>query len=271
MKTLRDLIGVERYLDQVSGALRHVVRELGPPVVGALEVTCSDESELECGESFQHEFVEHLLPPLKTGARSAFRTGNLGARYEIGSVAIAESHFATPASRDAFKVLVVKINGHVSVCQGPGGPEYGPMQRYEAESTACGALHALLAGQRLPALLELREAFGSGAIDRVAALLDPHRVPPAYRYVCAALVGARLQARRAEDDIRRHSPQTPTVYLVVPCVTFNRPGPDTELVVGFCQIDGRSGACAVRYEGLGDDPSRYRIERHGDRLRIADA
>jgi hypothetical protein len=271
MKALWDLIGIENYLDQVSAALRQVVRGMNVPVVGALEVNCSDESEAECSSSFQQQFVEHLLPDLKSGVRGPLRTCNLGARYEWGSIRVAEQHFAAPASHDAFKVLVVKLNGHVAVVDEPDGPRYGPMQRYDAESNACGALHAMLSGDDWPALQELRESFRAGGHDRIATLLDTRRVPPPYRYVFAAMVGARLQAARVVQDIRAHQPHSPTWYLVVPCVTFNRAGPDTELVVGYCSVDGRSGKPEVRYEGLGDDPARYHAECRGRRLHITEA
>ncbi len=265
---VRALIGQERDLDVVSGALRDAVLQLRAPVVGALEVNCSDESELECMAAFQRQFVEHLLPDLKFAARAPFRTCNLGARYEWGAVRVAEHHFALPASAEAFKVLVVKINGHVSVASGPGGVEFGPMSRYETRSNACGALHAVLAGQRLPALDELRASFTSGGVDRLTLLNDAERVPPAYRYLYAAIVSARLQAARAVADIREHRAHTPTLYVVVPCVTFNRPGVDTELVVGVGLCDRRSDDGAEEYWGLGDDPTRYRLTVTGGRVRV---
>lgn len=271
MKALHDLIGVENHLDQVSSALRHVVRSMAAPVVGALEVNCSDESEVECSRSFQQQFVEHLLPELKSRVRGPLRTCNLGARYEWGSVRVAERHFATAASLEAFKILVVKLNGHVAVTDERDGPQYGPLQRYEAESNACGALHAMLAGGDWPALEELRETFRSNNQDRVATLLDPRRVPPPYRYVFAAIAGARLQAQRAVEDIREHKPHSPTWYLVLPCVTFNRAGPDTELIVGAYAVDRRGGKPDVQCKGLGDDPACYRAELRGRRLHVTES
>ena len=50
----------------------------------------------------------------------------------------------------------------------------------------------------------------------------------------------RLQAALATDDIRNHVPRTPTLYLLLACVTLNRTRPDTELVVGTWS-DGRVG------------------------------
>lgn len=267
---LHDYIGKERDLDAVGGALRDAVLRLQPPVVGALELNCSDESELECGAAFQRQFVDHLLPDLKTAARAPFRTCNLGARYEWGSVRVAEHHYALPASARSFKVMVLKLNGHVSVADGPRGPRFGPMRRYDAESAACGALHALLAGQKLPALTELRDALAGDGHDRVAALLDPQRVEPAYRHLFAAIVSIRRQTERALDDIRAHKPHTPTLYLVVPCVTFNRPGPDTEMVVGLARADRRRDEPIVEYHGLGDDPARYRVQLSTGRVRVSE-
>jgi hypothetical protein len=270
MKPLHDLIGKERHLDEVNATLRHVVHGTAAAVVGALEVNCSDESQLECTASFQMQFVEHLLPYLKIAARAPMRTCNLGARYEWGSVRVAEHHYATPAAHEAFKLLVVKVNGHVSASEGPDGPLYGPMQRYQADSTACGALHSLLAGGEWPALVELRETFQSDGRDRITALLDPRQVAPEYRYLFAAIVGARLQARRALEDIQQHRPHSPTLYLIVPCVTFNRPGPDTEFVVGFYWADCRTRSCEARYDGLGDDPERYRVISEGQWLQVVE-
>jgi hypothetical protein len=270
VKALRDLIGIESSLEQVGAALRDVVRALGAPVVGALEVHCSDESEAECSIAFQQQFVEHLLPDLDLGVRGALRTCNLGARYELGSVGMAEAHFATPASAAAFKVLVVKLNAHVAVTEQRDGPHFGPMQRYETESNACGALHGLLSDGDWPGLQELRETFRQGGHDRTATLLDARRVEPAYRYLFAAIVEARLQAAHAVEDIVAHKAASPTWYLVVPCVTLNRAGPDTELLVGFQSLDHRTAKPVDHYEGLGDDPARYRAALRGRRLRITE-
>lgn len=271
MKKLQMLIGDEHALDQVTEELRGYAERLAAPVVGALDVSCSDETEVEAIATFQQGFVDPLLPALKDNAKSPFRTCNLGARYEWGSVRVAEHHYALPAARDAFKLLVVKINGHVAVQDAPDGPRFGPLQRYDTASTACGALHALLRGDDLPALTELRALFNLDGKDRVAALTDGSRVAERHRYLFAALASARLHARRALEDIRLHKPETPTMYLVVPCVTLNRPGPDTEIVVGLQTIDTRESPPAIRYQGLGDDPARYRAELSGGRLSIREA
>ena len=96
---LRELIGREHDLDTVSWELKRYAQDLRAPVVGAYQISCSDESERECVESFHHIFVRELLPQLKYWSRSSFRTATLGGRYETGAIAIAEEHFATSPSQ----------------------------------------------------------------------------------------------------------------------------------------------------------------------------
>ena len=153
-------------------ALRKAAESFGTPVVGAHQVFCSDESEVECVDTFQSIFVEPLLPDLGPGKKAAFRTANLGARYEFGAARMAEHHYATPESQSAAKCVVIKVNGHVSEMMTPAGKRYGPMDRYQAESAACGALHALLAGKRTLFTDDLRQALNYDGTDRVAMLLD---------------------------------------------------------------------------------------------------
>jgi hypothetical protein len=261
---LHDLIGKECKLESASGALREFVAELGPAVVGGHLVTCSDETERECAEAFHRWFAGRMLPNLKSAQRATFRTVNLGGRYERGAVYIAEEHFAAPAAPGATSVLVVKINSHVAVRDGPAGPAYGRLARYGCESACCGALAAMMEGSELPAARELAKAFASDGHDRVAVLRDCRRVPAEQRALLAAVVNARLQARRAVADIQQRPPRAPALFLVVPCVTINRPGPDTELVVGQYGIDWTGGTPETKYRGLGDDPAAYRV-RHQQR------
>jgi len=268
MESLRQLVGLETSLTEVSATLRECVKAFVTPVVGAHHVVCSDESEVECVDVFQRVFVEPLLPALGPEKKSAFRTSNLGARYEPGAARVAEHHFATPDMCDGPKCVLIKINGHVSVARTPEGIRYGPMLRYGTQSQACGALHALLAGAQEPFARELRETFATDGNDRIATLLDEQRVDPTYRYLIAALVSARLQAARALQDVRDHQELTPTMYLIVPCVTLNRTGPDTEIICGYCTADYRAAEAAVEYAGLGDEPGDYRILLEGERLRI---
>jgi len=268
MDALTNMIGRETDLRKVSAMLRERAVQFGPNVIGAHHVVCSDESEVECVEVFQEEFVTPLLPNLGPDKKAAFRTSNLGARYELCSSHIAEHHYATPESRLSAKCVVIKINGHVSETATLDGRVFGPMERYEAESNACGALHALLAGVDAPFTDELRQAFVTEELDRVAALCDSRRVDPSYRYLIAAMVSARLQAGRAADDVRDHSEFTPTVYLIVPCITLNRPGPDGEIVCGYYIADYRGIEPHDEYHGLGDDPTSYRVEDGDDGLYI---
>ena len=264
MKRLQDLLGKEHNLDTVSRALRDYGRSVRAAAVGAHHVTCSDECERECVEAFQQWFAQDMLPELKFSSKSPFRTANLGSQYEWGGVPIAEHHYATPETRDAFKLLVVKLNAHVAIDKSGTTVRYGRMDRYGADSTFCGALQALLSGAYLPALDKLREAFRSEGIDRLAMLRDPEVVDQEMRALLAAVVSARLQARRVILEIQQYKPVTPTLHLVLPCVTVNRKQRDTELVVGMYTADSRAGEPKVEYQGLGDDPSKYRIKSgHG--------
>ena len=271
MNQLQDLIGRESDLSQVGMGVRRFAQSLRAPVVGAYHVTCSDETERECEEAFQRLVAAGLLPALKHYTfRAPFRSINLGGRYEWGAAGLAEQHFALPQTQGAFKLLVVKINAHAGVRQGPQGPEYGWYRRYGSDSACCGALAALVGGARLPALEELAETFAAGELDRVALLRNPEIVAPEHRALLAAVVNARLQAERATSDICAGRPHTPTVFLVLPCVTINRPGPDTELVVGQGGVDWTGQQPAVKYYGLGDDPAAYRVRHEQGRVEIED-
>lgn len=271
LESLHDLIGHEHDLDTVSKQLAQATRDTGAPVVGALEVNCSDECELECIDAFQRNFVDVLLPELKQGIRAPFRTCNLGARYEWGSVHVAEHHYATAIAQQTFKTCIVKINGHVSVEGTPGTETFGPMTRYEAPSTACGALHALLGGADLPAMKELRQQFTADGVDRIATLLDPAQVEEVHRYLFAAITSTLLQARVAAEDIQQRPPHSPTLFVVLPCLTLNRHGPDTEILCGAHTIDLREQTPMSSYAGLGDRPERYAVTRDGDALIVTDA
>jgi hypothetical protein len=271
MDAIRELIGREQDLEHVTRQLRFFVEELRAPVVGALHVTCSDESEHECIETFQRGFVDTLLPQLKLWSQSPFRSSNLGGRYEWGAVRVAEQHYATPESREGAKAILVKVNSHVSVAQTGTEVQYGPMERYQTESHACGALHALLENERWPFTDELRELFSDKAIDRIAILRDPERVDPRYRYLLAAVLCARLHARRAVLDVQDYRPTTPTFYLIVPCVTLNRPERDTEIVCGVYYADYRTEQASVEYCGLGDEPDKYQVAYDCGTLVITDA
>lgn len=271
MTGLQDLIGIESELSQVSNALRQFAQELGALVVGGYHVTCSDEAETECAEAFHHWFAREVLPELKPDSRAPFRSINLGGRYEPGAIRVAEGHYATPRSREAFKLLVVKINAHTAVRPSAQGPEYGWLERYGCRSACCGALAGLFEGSSVPAVEELRETFASEGKNRLAVLEDESRVAARHRALLTAVTSAALQANRAVRDIRHDQPETPTVFLVLPCVTVNRPSePDTELVIGQYGIDRTEQAPVVKHRGLGDDPAGYRVRREQGRLVIED-
>ena len=155
----KQLVGCEYRLHDLNLVLRRYVRSLGAPVVGAMHITCADESEWECLSSFQRSFVNELLPELKFTQKAPFRLVNLGGRYEWGAIPVAEHHYATAEARCDFKVLLVKVNAHVAVEQAGPVFRFGKMRRYDSESVACGALHALMEGGDRPFLHDLREAF----------------------------------------------------------------------------------------------------------------
>lgn len=272
MESIKALIGKERSLGEVAQALHFSSRSLSATDVGALHLTCSDETEYECVEALQQGFVQYLLPPLKFARKSAFRIANLGGRYEWSAVRLAENHFATPGSGDGYKLLLVKLNSHVAFEQLPGGKfRLGHWKRYGVDSPCCGALAQLLAGGAgLPHSEDLSEIFRSEGQDRVAALQDPARVDPLYAPLCAAIVSARLQARKAVLDIQDHSPDSPTYYVVLPAVTVNRAERDTEIVCGMYSVDGREGGTEAIYTGLGDLPEEYEIHREHNRFQVTD-
>lgn len=264
------MMGKEHDLDRVNDALRDHVRSLGMVAVGALHVTCSDEVEYECMSSFQDRFVRHLLPDLKLFRRTAMHSANLGGRYEWGSVDFAQQHYAGASLKDGRLVLLIKINAHVAVEESDAGPRYGTMSRYDRSSSACGALHAMLAGSAEPYARQLREMFHWEGVDRAAMLLDPRRVDPEVRSLLLAVVSARLQARQAILEIQDRQTTTPTVYLIVPCVTLNRHDRDTELLCGLYTANAEGYKCDAEYAGLGDDPSLYEVGHDSGRLVISD-
>lgn len=258
MNTLETLVGTELPPEDLLRELKFFLHAFSPPVVGAHHLTCSDETEHETAATFRRAFARELLPRLKAGAHAPLRTANLGGRYETGAVRIAESHFAAPESRDAFKALVVKVDSHAGV--GADGA-YGMLERYGLRTTCCGALSALVEGVRLPFAEELAQTFG----ERLARL---RALAPRTRPLCAALSNAALQAGRVVADVREHAPETPTLYVVVYSVTLNRPGPDTTLFGGVHVVDRRGPGIETKSFGLGDDPAAYRIEDGDRRIRV---
>ncbi|MCZ6599137.1 MAG: hypothetical protein O7B99_15975 [Planctomycetota bacterium] len=268
---LYECLGVERDLNETVRTLRHYVQEQRAPVVGAVHVTCSDEAQQECIQAFDRNFVRYMLPSLKFAEKAPFRCSNLGGRYEWGAVPISEDHFADAKGAEDWKLLLVKIDAHVSVEPDPTGPRYGRMQRYDTQSVYCGAIHAVLDGDVRPFSEDLEQAFGFEGVDRLTALNDPQRVDPRLRSLFGAITSARLQARRAMLDVQDHVPRTPTLYLVVPCVTLNRREHDTEIVCGVYTADHRSEEPHHEYCGLGDLPWEYRLTSEAGGIEVSDA
>jgi hypothetical protein len=270
MERLRSLIGRENGIDTAARAMHEFARRHDVPLAGVLHLTCADESELECVLALQRSFSEHLLPALKSGEHSAFRLANLGARYEWGAAAIAENHYSTRPARNAFKLMLVKINSHVCAKQAKQGQEFGRMIRYDHESNFCGALTHLLGGGSLPCAGELAEAFSSEGLDRLAVLRGDGGALPETAPFFAALVNARLQARCAMVDIQYRRPESPTLYIVLACVTLNHTARDSELVCGIYHADWRGEELRADYTGLGDDPAAYRVSYENGLLRVSD-
>ncbi|GAB6164703.1 hypothetical protein JCM19992_07030 [Thermostilla marina] len=268
MNELEKLIGREESMVTILDRVRLAVGRLQPTRVGAYHVTCSDEAEWECADAFQRWFAERMLPGLKPGSRAPFRSINLGGRYEPGALAVAESHYAA-AEDDGITVIVAKINAHVGVIETSDGFRFGRFPRYGQESSCCGALTAALRGDEpIPAAAELRETLGAA---RLAALADDASVSPDVRLLFAAIANARLQARRAVEELTTLSVHGPTHFLVLAGVSINRPGPDTELLVSVDHIDRTDAAAEHATIGLGDDPAAYKVSVDLGRLVIADA
>lgn len=267
---LYELIGVEHSLIEVERAIRTFIQREKPPLVGATLVTCSDESEYECAAVFRRGIVRQLLPARMFDDKSAFRQATLGGRYEWGAARVAESHFALAPGAQEWKLMLLKVNAHVGVHETPDGPTFGRLARYEGLDLYCGALAALLAGDTRPFAEDLAETLRADGLERVAILRDAAQVDPAQRSLFAALVSARMQARRAMLDVQDHAPLTPTLTMIVPCVTLNRTGHDTEIVVGVYFCDRRGAEPHDEYAGLGDDPRGYRLDTRGSQLVLHD-
>jgi len=256
-------IGVETPQDRVAYDLKFAVRELRAPAVGVLHVTCSDEAERETVETFQRCFVQEMVPRLTIGGCSALRSANLGGRFEWSSLAVAEANFAQARGADDFKLMVVKINSHVGVSDSRTTKSFGMIDRYGTEAPACSALRGFIEGTRESHqfIASFQEQFASEGLDRRERLRE---LDDSYRYLAAAVVSARLQARSAAMEAQEHRPVTPTVYVIIPCVTLHYRERNAEILCGIYFIDRRSDQDEGFYRGLGDDPLAYSIaEKHG--------
>ena len=272
---LAPLVGVEHSLHDVNYALKVAVRGRRPPVVGALQVTCSDETEFETIESFQTSLARDLLPRLKYAHRSAFHTSNLGGRFEWDSLRVTEDHFAgAMGSHQRLEpmVIVVKISSHVAVEESRGQRRFGVLRRYGKESSCCSALATVVEGSSHPRADGLREVLCSEGLDRVAALQES--VDPEHQPLFAALLSARLQARSATLEAQDLDPTVPVLFLIVPAVTLNKADRDGEIVCGLYVVDRRQTAPGSRarawYRGLGDRPEHYQLTAPHGRLTVHD-
>ena len=261
---LADCIGVAMPQVDLNEKLKLAVRELNAPAVGIHHVTCSDEAERETIESLQRALVADFAPRLPSGNCSAFRTATLGARYEPGSLMIAEGNFSGAGLGKSGKLLIIKINAHVGVLESDGQCRYGFIERYGREASACGALRALLAGASGLFADQLREQFGSDGKERLAALRE---LPEEIQLLATAVVSTRLQARDAVADALAHTPAGPTSYIVLPTVTVHGREANAEILCGISTI-GSSDAPAETYRCLGDDPAKYTIAHEGSSARI---
>ena len=257
-------------MSEMERSLHSFVLGESPPAVGASLITCSDESEHECAEIFHRDFVRALVPPRMFDDRSAFRQATLGGRYEWGAARVSESHYALARGAQDWKLMVLKLNAHVGMEVEGDTPTFGKLSRYEGRDAYCGALHALMAGDTRPFARDLAEVFGEDGLDRVGALNDSARVDGRLRALFAAVANARLQARRAMIDVQDHEPGTPTLTVVLPCVTINRLGKDTEVLVGIYTCDRRGDKPHDEYCGLGDDPAAYRFRFDPNGFHITD-
>ena len=270
MRRIQDLLGRETTSDSCNRALRDFAQSQRADTVGAVQVTCSDECEREQVESFQQWVADALLPELKFSARYPFRTANLGGRYEWGAVRIAEEHFATPETQNGFKLLLVKLNSHVAAIETGSGTEFGRMNRYDSASTCCGAW-----GLCCPARGTLPWTncdWRSPMMTCLAWTCYTTRAPWTPSSAVSWPPSSTLASRPAvrSFNIQDYVPETPTVTIVLPTVTINRPQRDTEFVVGLYWADSRKGRGEAEYVGLGDDPSKYLTTRHHGYLCVQD-
>ena len=154
--------------------------------------------------------------------------------------------------------------------QAGGEPEYGWLERYGVESPCCGAIAGAVDEEPV-ASTQLRKLLHSGGVNRLQALRDRYVVPPHTRALLTAIVNAQIQSLLLAVNLREHRPQGPTIFLVLPCVTINRNGPDTELVVGRFAVDATGATLSTRYQGLDNDPARYRVRYEHGRLHVNDS
>jgi len=276
LKELLALIGQESDLHTVTTALRRAVERDRPAVVGAIHVTCSDEAEWETAAAFQQDFVERLLPSLKVGCKAAFRSVNLGARYEAGACGVMVHHFALAGAEhpgtESLQAYVVKINAHVGMMETIDGPVFGRFLRFGHPSNCCGALTEAVNGNRsTTAFANIADSLAAIPHDALAFVRES--VAESLRMLYFAVLHAQRQASAAAQELERavcELEETRARCYVVAGVTINRPGPDTEIVVGVTRFDKPPGEPPAKLEsyGLGTDPRFYQVVFDLSRLRI---
>jgi len=239
------------------------------PITGAVLVTCSDEAEAACARAFHDSFARYCVPALKFGQSEAFRLSTLGGQYEWGGIRTAERNYAAAGEHGERKLMVVKINAHTGVIMRSDGPSFGVFHSYRTEAPCCAALHGLLSGYQFPSE-HIAEAFDSEGLDRIAVLRDPERVDPRERGLRAALVSARLQARKAVLDIQDYDCGVSTTWIVLPCVSINRRERDTEIVCGIYSTPPGADSGQMEYVGLGDDPAAYELSEENRSLLVTE-
>ena len=75
--------------------------------------------------------------------------------------------------------------------------------------------------------------------------------------LAAAIVNANLQCSRVVGEARTLTQHSPTVFVVVGAVTFNKQQDDSDLVCGISVVDRRGTEPIVTFSGLGADPERF--------------
>lgn len=266
MKRLQALIGSEQELKATARAFKLDAEDEKAQLYGAMLLTCADESECECAQSFQETFVNPLLPKLKYAHRAPFRMATLGSHYEWGAVTLTDNHFVSPEHLDKARFIGIKINAHVART---GDTAYGEKERYGIPSYYCGALRALLEGVTNPWLDRIRAAFESEGIDRLDIIHN--KFSEKLKPLIAGIVNSRLQARKASIEIQSIAPVGPAVFVILTCVTLNVDEADSEFVTGMYVIDRRGTEINQKYFGLGDDPSKYEVLHEDGRLKVQES
>lgn len=266
LSSFGDLYGRDHDPGHVHRELKFVTHAAGAGAIGAVVVSCSDESLNESSDRFAREFAQETLPSMKPGFRAPFRNITPGGIYVWGGARVAHANFATADLRGGYLLLLTKIEGHSAVLHDGQGMRFGRKPRYGTEGVFCGALNALLEDRTLPLLDDLKFAFEAEGKDRLGALRE---APAEQRLLLAAATSARLMARNVAMDMQSFVTDVPTVHLIMHGVVLNREGADTEIVGGAYLLDRRTDRPRDRYRGLGDDPSKYVLDTSGP-LRLVD-